>query len=321
MRLNQETNRLPSFSIIIPTFNRAELLRKCLASVRTQTYRHYEVIVVDDGSTDHTAEVLAEYADDIRVIRQPNGGPGAARNLGAAQAAGEYLAFLDSDDLWFPWTLKNIAALIEQHQPSIVSGALLPFENESELTDISSGDLTADVYTDYLASYEAGCFVGAGMAFIKRDTFLSSGGFTTDIVNCEDHDLMLRLGTQPGFVNILSPPTISWRRHSGSTTKNFRLSFEGVRYLLQSEQQGYYPGGSERSTARRSIICSHVRPASLECLQGRLTPEAWQLYKATLGWHVLHRRLKYLLGFPVRFLQKRLTGQSSMQNSLSETGH
>jgi glycosyltransferase involved in cell wall biosynthesis len=93
-------------STIIPVYNRAELLRQAVASVVAQTYRPIEIIVVDDGSTDHTSQVLEELTADhpglIRVVRQANAGPGAARQAGLLQARGEFIQFLDSDDLLLP---------------------------------------------------------------------------------------------------------------------------------------------------------------------------------------------------------------------------
>src|SRR5436309_9355229 len=97
----------PMFSVIVPTFNRASLLRQALDSVLAQTFAEYELIVVDDGSTDDTANVVASYGSRVYFLQQANRGPGAARNLGAAGAKGEYLAFLDSDDLFLTWSLKK----------------------------------------------------------------------------------------------------------------------------------------------------------------------------------------------------------------------
>src|SRR5262245_53825606 len=97
----------PQFSVIIPTHNRLCLLQRALGSVRNQTFRDYEVIVVDDGSSDGTWNYLGSLVPFIKALRQENRGPGPARNLGATHATGSYLAFLDSDDLWFPWTLAT----------------------------------------------------------------------------------------------------------------------------------------------------------------------------------------------------------------------
>ena len=93
---------MPYFSIIVPAFNRALLLRSALESILSQGCTDYEVIVVDDGSTDDTTSVVRSYSSRIKFLQHQNRGPGAARNFGAEQAKGEYLAFLDSDDLWFP---------------------------------------------------------------------------------------------------------------------------------------------------------------------------------------------------------------------------
>jgi len=104
----------PRVSVVIPTFNRARLVGLTIDSVLAQSYRDMEIIVVDDGSTDDTPQVLAKYGDRIRAIRQPNGGMNAARNAGIAQARGEYLALLDSDDLWLPFKTALQVELLDR---------------------------------------------------------------------------------------------------------------------------------------------------------------------------------------------------------------
>ena len=101
-------------SVIIPTYNRAILLREAIESILRQTYKDYEIIVVDDGSTDQTPDVLKEYKDKVRYIRQENKGPGDARNRGLAEADGRYIAFLDSDDIWFDFKLELQVAIMEK---------------------------------------------------------------------------------------------------------------------------------------------------------------------------------------------------------------
>src|SRR3954469_24597909 len=97
---------MPFFSVIVPTFNRLDLLKATVQSVLSQRYTDFEFIVVDDGSCDNTLDYLCDLGARTIVLRQSNKGPGSARNRGARIAAGEYLAFLDSDDVWFPWTLS-----------------------------------------------------------------------------------------------------------------------------------------------------------------------------------------------------------------------
>src|SRR5260370_34713222 len=104
------------FSVIIPTYNRLDFLKRAIASVWTQTHTDYEIIVVDDGSTDGSMDYLLSLGSRVTALRQTNRGPGAARNLGAERAVGRYLAFLDSDDSWDPWTLATFHALIQQYQ-------------------------------------------------------------------------------------------------------------------------------------------------------------------------------------------------------------
>ena len=99
-------------SVLIPTFNRAYIVCRAIESVLAQTYRNFEVIVVDDGSTDDTREQLARFGDAIRYIYQPNAGLAAARNTGLAAARGEFIALQDSDDLWLPWKLEGQLAVM-----------------------------------------------------------------------------------------------------------------------------------------------------------------------------------------------------------------
>jgi glycosyltransferase involved in cell wall biosynthesis len=269
-----------------------------LESVWRQTFTDYEVIVVDDGSTDGTAAWLSEVGATVQLISQQNSGPGAARNTGAVNAHGEYLAFLDSDDLWFPWTLETVAELVTKHDcPTLISAKLLPFKDPADLDCAKRSPTKAEVFTDYFASSDRDCFVGAGMTFVKRDKFLEVGGFTRREINLEDHDLVLRLGTATGFVRILEPPTLAWRRHDGSTVDQSLRSFAGCRHLIENEQNAVYPGGKTRSTARRKIITRHVRPWALTLARTGAWRPAWSLYNSTFVWNLTLNRWRFLVGF------------------------
>src|SRR5215210_546291 len=106
---------MPLFSVVIPAFNRERLIAATLDSILDQDFGDQEVIVVDDGSTDGTLEVLARYGDRIRVFQQENQGPGAARNHAIRHARGEYISVFDSDDLRFRWTLSTYAQAIREN--------------------------------------------------------------------------------------------------------------------------------------------------------------------------------------------------------------
>ena len=107
---------MPKVSVIIPTYQRAHLVSQAIESVLAQTYSDYEIIVVNNGSTDNTTEVLSQFGDKIRVIHlHANTGPSVARNLGMNASNGRYLAFLDDDDLWLPNKLEKQIPYLDSH--------------------------------------------------------------------------------------------------------------------------------------------------------------------------------------------------------------
>jgi Glycosyl transferase family 2 len=291
------------FSVIIPTYNRASLLRTALDSVFTQTFKDYEIIVVDDGSTDETSIVVSSYGDRIRYFQQQNKGPGAARNLGAEHGTGEYFAFLDSDDLWFPWTLETYQKLIMQHQrPAFLAGQPLRFREEKELQTAVASKPKATVFPDYLASGDEWRWWGVSSFVVRRDAFETAGMFTDEWVNGEDADLALRLGTAREFVQATDPPTFAYREHDSSAMKNFPKTLAGIWMGIHTEQSGKYPGGAVRARERWRILTRHIRPVTFDCLRNILSKEAWQLYRATFRWHLALGCWKYLAGFPVKAL-------------------
>src|SRR5208337_4579078 len=114
-----------SVSVVIPTYNRGELLIETIESILAQTAKPGEVIVVDDGSTDDTQERLARYADRVRYVRQPNQGVAAARNHGVREARGKWIAFIDSDDVWHPRKLECQLRVLADHPDLGILGTAL----------------------------------------------------------------------------------------------------------------------------------------------------------------------------------------------------
>lgn len=291
---------MPLFSVVIPTLNRKALLQRTLETVFQQDHTGAEVIVVDDGSSDGSVDYLASLGTRVRVIRLTQRGPGAARNAGAAAAAGEYLAFLDSDDLWFPWTLATFEQIITRHdRPSYICGCFLQFSEERSLAECRPMPVAADAYPDYFSSWPRQPVIGAGMVVIKREEFTRIGGFAAERINLEDHDLSLRLGVSRGFVQVQQPVTMAWRLHQGGVTKDLDRSLAGCFFLIEAEQADGYPGGAARASVRREIITTHARSVSLECLKDGRFLDAFRVYFSTLAWHVALGRWKYLLSFPL----------------------
>lgn len=187
-------------SVVIPTYNRAEILGRSISSVLDQSYRPIEVIIVDDGSTDHTDEVLASFGDRIRSVRQKNAGPSAARNAGVAMASGEIIAFLDSDDTWEEEKLERQVRLLEQGGKDVVccvcNAALITAEGETQtsfgvaqvLTPLNEG------YWTNPAMILASRFVLFNQVVaVRKEAFERIGGFKENMRLLEDHDLAFRL--------------------------------------------------------------------------------------------------------------------------------
>ncbi len=144
---------MPFFSVIVPTFNRLAFLQQTLESVWVQRFTDFEVIVIDDGSTDGTRDWLAMHGGRARAFTQANHGPSAARNAGASHARGEYLALLDSDDLWFPWTLDTYREVIQQwRKPAFIAGKPFRFWADAELSAVVQDKTKSELFPDYLAS-------------------------------------------------------------------------------------------------------------------------------------------------------------------------
>ena len=286
------------FSVIIPTYNRVALLKEAVASVSLQSFTDYEVIVVDDGSTDGTADYIQGLNHKLRVLRQPNRGPGAARNFAATNAQGQYLAFLDSDDLWFPWTLSLFAEAISKFSsPTLLSGEFIEFANENEIDTAQNQPSEMVYFRDFLASSEMSYSVGAGTCVLSREAFLRAR-FLEDQLNGEDHDLILRMGTQRGFVRIVRPSTLAYRRHGNRETGNLTRAVGGTLRLLRRERSGAYPGGPRRAAERRRILTRHARPIALACLQEGRLRQGWDVYRSILVWNARLGRWRFLLGFP-----------------------
>ena len=179
---------------IIPTFNRAELLAQALESVLQQSVTPDEIIVVDDGSTDDTPEVLRLYKDRVRIIRQENRGVSAARNRGIQNARHEWLAFLDSDDLWLPRKLETqIKALQEQGEYKVC------YTNEEWRKNNvwKNPGKKHQKYSGWI--YEKClplCIISPSSVILHKSVFETVGLFDENLPACEDYDLWLRVASR-----------------------------------------------------------------------------------------------------------------------------
>ncbi len=283
----------------MPVYNRADIVDSALSSIAAQTLNAFETLVVDDGSTDGSVAV-AETRSFVKVIRQDNLGPGSARNLGVQNASGTYIAFLDSDDLWFPWTLQHYAFAIEKFDfPAFLTGNPFLFRDQSDLRRACDGHPRYRVFTDYFATTDQWLWHGVSSFVIRRDVLLSVGGFAEGRINGEDAELAMRLGTAKGFVHIANPPMLGYRVHQGNVTLDAEKSRVGLELLLEGERCGRFPGGSERATQRANIISRHVRPFAVDRARGGDATVALHLYAAVFMEAVRNCRLRFLFGLPL----------------------
>lgn len=293
-----EANEQPvEFSIIIPVFNRQAYLAAAIDSISRQTYKSYEVIVINDGSTDETAGYVDSLDDFASTIHQENSGVSVARNHGARIAKGKYLVFLDSDDVLLPWSLQCYSDVINLYRPSIISARTLDFEDQLPVfQDVEYKTPVVRVFDDYLANAEYYSFVGASSIIVESGVFARSNGFSSDMDAGEDYDFLLRVGLERPYAKIEEPVTVGYRVHAGNVSKDLNGLVKGSANLLARELAGVYPGGSRRALDRNTIIGRVVRPVVVASLQQKRPKDAWHLYRRSFWMHVRALRLRFLFG-------------------------
>ncbi len=308
---------MPLISDIITTYNRAHLLRGSIESALKQDFEDFELIVVDDGSTDQTPQVLGEFGERLTVLRRPNKGLSASRNLGLSHANGRYVALLDDDDFWFPWTLSTYAAAIDRHDsPCLISSRGIAFHDPSELRDVRPEEPRFQYFNDYYASYGPSYWVTPSGTLFRAEDARQAGGFFEFNYGHDENDLWLRMGDRDGFVIIDDPKCFGRREHAEniSSFANRNVTrpqsydvVRGTQYLLEQERRGAYPGGKPRSYERRGILTSHVRGVSLACAKRQHQSEGWAMYRQTFWWHLRLGRWRYLVAFPLISLKTAVT--------------
>jgi glycosyltransferase involved in cell wall biosynthesis len=307
------------FSIIIPSFNRVEFLKQAIGSVLAQTHADYEIIVVDDGSTDGTMDYVLSLAPSVKALRQENRGPGAARNLGVRHAAGKYVAFLDSDDVWFPWALATFHTTIQHYrEPSLVNAATLDFRGK--VPDVKQDDFAAEYFSDYFKTATDPADVRSAALVVKRTIFDCVNGFDETMPVGEDLDFYFRAGTCRDFVRVRSPVTLGYRCHPGNISTALALLYPAAVELLTRERNGRYPGGTVRQKERWQLLSRTVRPVALSCLKAGLAQEAWRLYRQSFMMNARLGRFRFLTGFIFYWADVRRPKSAECEGNYSRFG-
>lgn len=234
-------------SVVIPAWNSAATLGRAIDSVLAQTWPALEIIVVDDGSEDATGAVLAGYGARIRVIRQANAGPSAARNRGIREASGDYLAFLDADDYWLPEKLARQAELLDARpELGFCSTATQVADPQGRPLRDWSCHAGAAPLLETLFQHSAAVSGSTSGVLARRALVQEAGGFDETLRGFEDPDLWIRLAARAGYACIAEPLTRVVRT-PGSVSHNLPrmcaatlASFRKNRALLPAARRGAY---------------------------------------------------------------------------------
>ncbi|MEP9411068.1 MAG: glycosyltransferase [Candidatus Brocadia sp.] len=207
-------------SVILPTYNCAHFLQDSLGSVLSQTYDFYEIIVVDDGSTDNTKAVLNPFMQKIKYIHlEQNRGLPTARNIGIQSAQGTYIAFLDADDLWLPEKLQTDVNCFDQHPE--VSMVYSRHINIDEKGFALGGDRKKRLPSGniFIRLFSEQNFVISSSVVVRKDVFETVGLFDEKLINCQDWDMWLRIAFYFQVAGI-NKPLVKYRHNPRSLSKN-----------------------------------------------------------------------------------------------------
>lgn len=219
---------MPKVSVAIPTHNRANLIGEALESALAQAYADREIIVVDNGSTDDTPAVLEPYLDRIRCIRQENRGRAGARNRLIEEARGQYIAFLDSDDVWLPGKLeRQVRALDEHPDVGLVHGPVEVIDERGRPLPAVTAEhdrIYERVHRNgaSYAGYALQCMCLTSTVMVRMSCLARVGGYDTS-VGLEDLDLYLRIALDSRILCLGPPPLACYRWH-GAQTGNEELT-------------------------------------------------------------------------------------------------
>lgn len=246
----------PLVSVVIPNFNYGQYLGQAIESVLAQGYRPLDVVVVDDGSTDHSRDVLRRYEGRLRVIGQPRQGVSVARNRGVRESRGELVAFLDADDVWLPGKLeRQVERLRVEPALGLVHCAAQLIDAAgrilSEVTEGVAGWVTADL----LQFRRSGVVTGGSGSVLPRAVFEETGGFDPRLSTSADWDFFYRVGRHRPF-GFIAEPLVQMRIHQANMRSNIRAMEHDM--LLAFEKAFQDPALEIRRLRRKAYGRLHM---------------------------------------------------------------
>lgn len=274
---------MPTVSVIIPAFNSAATIERAIRTALAQEGVSFEVIVIDDGSTDETGRVVEQFGDRVRMARQPNGGPAKARNHGARLAGGEWLAFLDADDEWVANKLAHQLARADDRTGLIYTDCLY-FGDSNRVTARQSDGLQlteGDLFEDLLLRNN---IITLSSAMIRKRDFDRLGGFDESpaLIGVEDWDLWLRYAAE-GRVGLCPEPLTRYRWHAGGTSRKLDHMNRARQLVLQRALS--LPRGRQMSRAvTRRAYASAWRIAAWYAAATERRKAIWWYTRSLLWW-------------------------------------
>ena len=214
----------PAVSVVVAAYNYARYLPMAVDSILAQTYRDFEIIVVDDGSTDNTQAVVLPYinANAIRYFRQINSGQAVAKNMGIKESRGEYVAFLDADDIWFPAKLEKQMPLFSKAEIGVVYSKRVLIDKNHNESPFSHPKLYRGRVLDHIFIDN---FVGFSSAVVRKKCFDKVGIFDESLPMAIDYDLWLRIALHYEF-DFVDEPLFKYRVGHGHMSENKDRRFE-----------------------------------------------------------------------------------------------
>ena len=253
----------------MPTFNRAHCLERAIDSVLDQTFRDYELIVVDDGSTDHTADLLKRYDDSLKSIHQQNRGVSAARNTGIRAARGELIALLDSDDCWLPTKLERQVDFFETHpQAQVCQTEEIWIRNGRRVNPKRRHRKFSGLIFEKSLPL---CLVSPSAVMLRKSLFDQVGLFDERLPACEDYDLWLRITWKYPVDLILAPLIVKHGGHADQLSRRPELDKYGRGASRRLNRQPPWPSWSKNAMCMPAAVSNAAggrRPDTTGGFQG-----------------------------------------------------
>lgn len=223
-------------SVIIPVYNREMTIQKCLNSVMSQTYKPYEIIVIDDGSTDKTIEIVENIkCSYLKIIKQNHRGAQAARNVGILNANGDYITFLDSDDEWLVTLLDEEISCLKKLKKDVIiySDCYIYDEKKKKRKIWSLPGKTGNMYK-FLLLHQGPMFQSV---LVKKKNLIDMGLLDEKVVAYQEWETSIRLAKYHDFVH-LNKPLFIYTMHAGETiSKDKKRGFQGYKYIINKHKK------------------------------------------------------------------------------------